>query len=83
MRFYEVNLSDLRLTFPLPPHLASKRSHLLSFQWELTRTENLRAVGLFAVLGFIKLSLNETVEQVEQDILLLNSPKLVIILSKR
>lgn len=88
MRFNELNLSDLRLTFPLPPHLASKCAHSLSLQWELTHTENPRTVGLFAVFGFIKLSLNRTgVSGLSRTVLFLgnfdgNAPKLVIILSK-
>lgn len=88
MHFNEVNLSDLKLTFPLPPHLASKRAHSPSLQWELIQTEILRTVGLFAPSGFIKLSLNQTgVSRLSRTVFVLgnfdgNAPKLVIILSK-
>lgn len=54
MRFNELNLSDLRLTFPLPPHLASKCAYSLSLQWELTHTKKLENSRSICCIWFYK-----------------------------
>lgn len=41
MRFYGVDLSDLRLSFPLPAHLDGERARSRAFSWELPRTRGM------------------------------------------
>lgn len=73
MPFYGVNLSDLRLSFPLPAHLHGKRARSRAFSWELTRTIGMAncsnvtrgdalTCGTCATFGVMKLPLSSMSE---------------------